>query len=207
MYLKILSIGILVTSCYYGDRLLNLNSSHGALLRAITDNLVHGSLAVIIWLLGYMSHVECCHNDAKSRDNVGNGLAKHTVVILQSIACGIVCCAVDLDHFIAAGSLNLQDALHAPHRGVLHSSVLPIALLMCYYYKPRSSLVLLSVAISSHQLRDGIRRGLSFSPLYTSPPLPYQLYLFLMCAVMLSFRHFLPTSTRTIDKHPAFKNV
>ena len=28
MYLKILSIGILVTSCYYGDRLLNLNSSH-----------------------------------------------------------------------------------------------------------------------------------------------------------------------------------
>ena len=92
------------TGCLY----YSLSIFQGALLRAITDNLVHGSLAVIIWLLGYMSHVECCHNDAKSRDNVGNGLAKHTVVILQSIACGIVCCAVDLDHFIAAGSLNLQ---------------------------------------------------------------------------------------------------
>ena len=79
----------------------------GALLRAITDNMVHGSLAVIIWLLGYMSHVECRQSDVNSR-HLGNGLAKHTVVILQSVACGVLSSAVDIDHFLAAGSFDLQ---------------------------------------------------------------------------------------------------
>ncbi|KAL5259773.1 hypothetical protein ACHWQZ_G010021 [Mnemiopsis leidyi] len=206
MYREILSIVLLVTACYYGDRLLQLNSNHGALLRAITDNMIHGSLAVIIWLLGYMSHVDCCQSDVRSR-HLGNGLAKHTVVILQSVVCGVLSCAVDIDHFLAAGSFEIQDALHAPHRGILHNTGLLLVLLLLYRYKPRSSLVLLSVSLFSHQLRDAVRRGLSFSPIYSTPPLPYQLFLFLMCAVMLSFRHFLPTSTRTIDRHPAFKNV
>ena len=79
----------------------------GALLRAITDNMVHGTLAVIIWLLGYMSHVDCRQSDVKSR-HLGNGLAKHTVVILQSVACGVLSSAVDIDHFLAAGSFDLQ---------------------------------------------------------------------------------------------------
>ena len=82
-------------------------SLQGAILRAITDNLIHGSLAVIIWLLGYLSHVQCGKSDATSR-HVGNGLARHTVVILQSVVCGIVSCAVDLDHFVAAGSFDIQ---------------------------------------------------------------------------------------------------
>ena len=80
------------------------------MLRAITDNLVHGSLAVIIWLLGYMSHVECCQGDERSR-HLGNGLARHTVVILQSVVCGVVSCAVDADHFLAAGSFDLEVSL------------------------------------------------------------------------------------------------
>ena len=147
MYREILSIVLLVTACYYGDRLLQLNSNHvsildnqscsgelvstasceklthlavlfqlnliklllfqGALLRAITDNMIHGSLAVIIWLLGYMSHVDCCQSDVRSR-HLGNGLAKHTVVILQSVVCGVLSCAVDIDHFLAAGSFEIQ---------------------------------------------------------------------------------------------------
>lgn len=32
------------------------------------------------------------------------------------------------------------------------------------------------ISWTSHQLRDGLRRGVSFYPLFVTPPLPFQLY-------------------------------
>ena len=106
---------IIVSSItYYAVTLLTLIArlytplypSHfqGLYLHAITDNLVHGSLAVIVWLLGYLT--SCCDNSGSSVSTPT--LAQHTVVILQSVACGVISCAVDVDHFVAARSLDFQ---------------------------------------------------------------------------------------------------
>ena len=83
-------------------------------IRAVTDNLVHGSLAVLVWLLGYLSYWKCSpsidHVISLSGAHATNShsLATHSVIILQSVACGVFSCVVDLDHFMAARSFDLE---------------------------------------------------------------------------------------------------
>jgi len=57
--------------------------------RAVSDSTVHASVASIAWL-------------AVTADNVT------LLTILQSVLCGLLSSAIDLDHFIAAGSISLQ---------------------------------------------------------------------------------------------------
>lgn len=59
------------------------------LLRALTDNFAHGLLAVWIWLL------------SAGRPTRGEDW-------LWLILCGASACAVDVDHFLAAGSWKLK---------------------------------------------------------------------------------------------------
>merc|ERR1712181_163529 len=91
---------------------------------------------------------------------------------------------IDVDHFLAAGSLRIKDAVNLPSRPLLHCSsllLLPLllALLLRHSLHLRPLLLLLT-CVFSHHLRDSIRRGLWFCPVGQTPSLPFPLYLFIL---------------------------
>ena len=55
---------------------------------------------------------------------------------------------------------------------------------------------LFAVAVISHHLRDGYRRGLWFWPLGSTPPLPYWLYI--VCTMALPY--FVREIKRSLEK-------
>ena len=57
--------------------------------RALCDNAVHAAVASVAWLAVTVDHVTF-------------------LTLLQSGLCGLLSSAVDLDHFVAAGSLSLD---------------------------------------------------------------------------------------------------
>jgi len=57
--------------------------------RALCDNVVHAAVASLAWLVVTVDHVTF-------------------LTLLQSGLCGFLSSAVDLDHFVAAGSLSLD---------------------------------------------------------------------------------------------------
>ncbi|KAL5020477.1 hypothetical protein ScPMuIL_003369 [Solemya velum] len=93
--------------------------------------------------------------------------------------------AIDLDHFVAAKSLRLKDALSLTARPPLHSTTFVLAtalsvwlLSYVFYDKPLKKLsLILAVAWLSHHARDGTRRGLWFQPFGSTPSLPMWLYM------------------------------
>jgi len=60
--------------------------------RALCDNAVHAAIASLAWLAVTVDHVTI-------------------LLILQSGLCGLLSSAVDLDHFVAAGSLSLNASI------------------------------------------------------------------------------------------------
>ena len=79
----------LVATCVAGD--LAATRLPWGLLRALADNLTHGAVAGLSWL------IVCAKNfDFKSW------------AWLEALACGAAACLVDVDHFVAAGSLSLK---------------------------------------------------------------------------------------------------
>ena len=205
--LHVLSCILLSISCYYGDALTSLNTKHGLLLRSVTDNLVHGTLAVITWLLGYVgyrsqeTHVTRANGNNRF-SNHSSLMLSHTKIILQAITCGMLACGIDIDHFISARSWKLEDAVEATNRGLFHNSFLVVLVLVYYYTHRRSLTVIIIVGMVAHHLRDSIRRGLYFYPLGSTPPLPYSIYLFCICMLMLVFPYMLPKRERTIYMVP-----
>lgn len=140
--------------------------------RALTDNVAHGVIAIISWLIV-----------------VGVQTRKD---IIEGIVCGVMALAIDIDHFIAAGSLSLKGALSLRNRPFLHTTtivpvVAPILQVWIAQNIPPLKLLpfMFTVAILSHHLRDGQRRGLWFWPLGSSPPLPYWLYI--TCELLLPY--------------------
>ena len=57
-------------------------------LRALVDNTAHGLIAFVSW---------CVVSEIQTRKDV-----------LESILCGLIACAIDVDHFLAAKSFRLQ---------------------------------------------------------------------------------------------------
>ena len=57
-------------------------------LRAFFDNFTHGIIAFISW---------CILSEIRTRKDV-----------IDAISSGIIACSLDVDHFVAAKSLNLQ---------------------------------------------------------------------------------------------------
>eukprot|EP00116_Pleurobrachia_bachei_P004790 sb/3465052/ len=195
---------LISTTCYYGDKLVAINSQTGNLLvGAVTDNLVHGTIAVVSWILGRYNHHLTKEKSGLRGDltrGYRSGLATHTLIILESIICGVIACLIDLDHFVAAWSFDIEDALAAPVRGMLHNSAIVILLAVYHYYTPYLSLVILTVAFSTHQLREAVRRGLMFLPIGHTPPISYLLYLTAISLITVIFPRCIPSSQRTVQR-------
>ena len=79
--------GVIPFLCICGDGLVQRCVSLWS--RALCDSTVHAAVASIAWLAVTVDHVTL-------------------LTLLQSSLCGLLSSAVDLDHFIAAGSLSLE---------------------------------------------------------------------------------------------------
>lgn len=96
-----------------------------------------------------------------------------------------------------------QDALQLNRRPFLHATTIVFILgpiLQVWFAQNisflRSLPYMFVVAVISHHLRDGNRRGLWFWPFGSTPPLPYWLYI--SCIVALPF--FIKEMKSSIDK-------
>jgi hypothetical protein len=151
-------------------------------LRAFIDNGGHFITALISWLM-----VRSVHGFT----------LKDKLVIVESLACGVISSLTDLDHFIQAQSLHLEDVVSLSSRPFMHCSSLTIGIfvillnssLVCGLWWLHSLSFIAWTSWTTHHLRDGLRRGLWFYPLGSTKPLNYPLYIFivLLLPVVTSF--------------------
>uniref|UniRef100_A0A1B6CQP7 Transmembrane protein 267 n=1 Tax=Clastoptera arizonana TaxID=38151 RepID=A0A1B6CQP7_9HEMI len=159
-----------------GDKILEITSEE--ILRAFVDNSVHGIIAFISWLIIVL----------KSN--------KYKIYVINPycdlLLSFIIGSAIDIDHFVLAKSFRIKDALNlGEKRPILHCTSLPLAFLsvtvvLNWFWKlPRLSCFgwMVWVAVFSHHVRDGYRRGLWFWPVGSTAPIPYLLYI--LITVML----------------------
>lgn len=123
------------------------------LMRALIDTSIHGIIGCTSWLVVVYP-------------NVNRELA--ISAFISSI--------IDIDHFISARSLRVQDAVSLPQRPFLHNSLLMITINIGLWLFNKKISVLFFISWFSHHIRDANRRGMWFGPIYTTPPLNDGLY-------------------------------
>lgn len=139
-------------------------------LAPLLDNFVHGSVAGISWMI-----VLCLDWDKR---NVFTPFYACEVIIAIFIGC-----VIDVDHFLAAKSLRIQDALNLPSRPAFHSTSLIFLATFSLYAISKYCFCLrrypwvFFLSALQHHTRDATRRGYSLPPFGSTPPLPTILYL------------------------------
>lgn len=145
-------------------------------LRALADNATHGLVGLLCWMMV-------------------SGKPLQTANLQDSLLGGLFACAVDVDHFLAAGSFKIEDATNLKTRPFLHCSSVVLASLsasalvgkLCGRAQIYKVALIALVAVASHHLRDAIRRGLWLWPFGSTGPLKlYVYYLGLACIVLLA---------------------
>ena len=177
-----------------------------ALLFLLSDSAVHGVVAVAVWgagilwavsvasrvgatrrlLQGYIHHIPCA---PASLAPACSPWAAYGWAAESAVACGVLACLLDIDHFVAGwwhtGTPTLTAAMHLPSRPFGHAAAFVVsAALVTAALAPRSpAWLVIAVAWGTHLLRDSLRRGLWLWPVPAStPPLPELLYLGLLAA-------------------------
>jgi len=110
--------------------------------------------------------------------------------------CTAISSLMDLDHFISAKSLHLDNAISLGERPFLHDTlalfivnVLIYIALSYYDSKKRYISVLIFLAWFSHHVRDANRHGLWFGSFYETQPLRDFEYIFIVCALPLIVKY------------------
>ena len=134
------------------------------LFACIVDNFTHGFIATFVWMCTYVYLNKRC----PKTEMVG------------SFFCG---CAVDLDHFVEAGSFSLKRAVNLTSRPLGHSVLfLLLGSILSWLISGSTKVGVLTLSsISTHHIRDARRRGLYFWPFGGSPAFPYSVYLTIIC--------------------------
>ncbi|KAG7378365.1 hypothetical protein PHYBOEH_000387 [Phytophthora boehmeriae] len=146
------------------------------ILRHLVDSAAHGTVAFLCWGL-FLLQIERYAETSSSENSFFSHLKK-------CFFNGVTASLLDVDHFIAAGAINITGATHLGGRPFGHSVtfLIVVALLVsryskkCQARKRRYRVCFIVVAWLSHQLRDGMRLGLWFWPLGSTPPINYFLY-------------------------------
>lgn len=146
-------------------------------VRALNDSLRHAIVGVSTWA---------------AVQALSKWASPHPVRDLFLAA--VMSSAVDLDHFIAAGSLSLAKATHLQKRPFGHSVLVLGLPWLLHSVAPRPSIIL-GVAIAAHLSRDGLHKGLWLASDLTTPRLPRMVYLLILVAI--SF-----IAARLLDRHP-----
>ena len=156
------------------------------LINIAVDSAIHTSLATIIWWIVATRLVSDMPEDI--------GMTRKeeiTVVYLMSAA-------VDADHFIAAGALDMWAATHLPSRQglIFHNPftmVMLAALAHIYGRRPRLAAIIV-IAMGSHLLRDATRTGLLCYPIGVTPAVPYVCFIAFVCMLPASVEKYLRRS-------------
>nr|XP_004922189.2 transmembrane protein 267 [Bombyx mori] len=166
---------LLVNTTIIGDYVVfNSKYSDSQLFRAIADSIVHASIGFLSSLIYFTYN----HNTS-------------VPIHINVFICTFVSSFIDVDHFIAAKSIYLKDALNLNRRGTLHCTTLWILItlpMLLYSIIMRhlniyTTTLMLILAYSSHHIRDGSRRGLWMYPLGHTEPLNKTVYLFLTITI------------------------
>ncbi|CAG0917312.1 unnamed protein product [Notodromas monacha] len=183
-YLVLCSSMVLVAIS--GDLMLDAIASYGwspqkqLWSRAVIDNVTHAIVAGFTWAIFVYPKLALCCDEVFYAAFVGS--------------------FIDMDHFIAACSLRLQDAIALHHRPLFHCTSFVMTSCAALYvwgqlqhqlWIRRLALVI-AVSALSHHIRDGYRRGIWLSPLPSIPPYPYWLYLAATVALPFIARRMAP---------------
>lgn len=117
--------------------------------------------------------------EASPRSALARGAPGVTAaLLLTGAAAGGAACALDADHFVAAWSTSLAAATRLAHRPFGHAVAFVVAAVGAAGVGGGTPCpaVALAAALGSHQLRDGVRRGLWLWPLGSTPPLHAGVY-------------------------------
>ncbi|GFS22551.1 transmembrane protein 267 [Elysia marginata] len=173
---------IIVTVCLTGDIMLTkvpLQSSSGrfynsAIVRAFIDSSTHALVGFFVWAM-----VE------------NSSLLTDWSKWFNCVAAAVLAASVDLDHFLAAGSLSLKKALHLSKRPPFHNTSLvfgvTFAIIVLNKWRPKTwifALMFLSAWLS-HHIRDANHRGLWIFPFGHTSLFSTQLYI--GCILVLAF--------------------
>jgi len=180
--------GILAIVCLGCDKVLSTVSSmkqlaaYSTVMKCVIDSSAHGLIALYSWLLIVDMEVT-------------------PWIAVNSIFCFFISCCVDVDHFIAAGSWKLKDALRLKSRPPFHSTsiLLPHVILVISELISKQStgerkrkmewIILSFTAVMTHHLRDAYRRGLWFWPFGSTPPLTTPVYIISTLSVPFVVSH------------------
>ncbi|XP_041460403.1 transmembrane protein 267-like [Lytechinus variegatus] len=172
---------ILIVTCITGDFLLSkIHPPRPSYwYRALVDNGTHGLVGLLSWAIVINPTL------------LPFGALLENEFLWEIILCGILSSLVDLDHFAAAGTLNLQKTLSLQSRPPLHAATLipvfcVLLLLVVRLLKlPRLHHLplILFVAWFSHLTRDATRRGFWLWPWNSMSRLPYLSYIFLVAVL------------------------
>ncbi|ETN60442.1 hypothetical protein AND_007952 [Anopheles darlingi] len=168
----------LLIVCIAGDK-LGEGASKPALLRAFIDNATHA----LVGLIGGEIVLNSVKQHHLSRQ-------EYCILLLEAT---VVSSFIDLDHFIEAKSIRLQDATNLDRRPFLHNSAIcGLILILVIMFQRMDPNGLLSIAgamaltaFSTHHIRDATRRGIWVKvPLLdtSTPAIPYIAYLALVSA-------------------------
>lgn len=125
--------GFLFLFLFINDRLIASRPWYASRVWALYDGVVHGLTGVLVLLPIYKKKIN-----------------SHFAVLF------LLAAVVDLDHFIAAQSFSLSDALHLPLRPVTHSITFAIFSAVGGFLITRNKIVAwtLFAALASHVIRD-----------------------------------------------------
>ncbi|XP_011683785.2 transmembrane protein 267 isoform X1 [Strongylocentrotus purpuratus] len=166
--------------CILGDFLLTCATIISSnLRRALIDNGTHGLVGLLSWAV------------VVNPTLLPLGTLVREPFLWEILLCGVLSSLVDLDHFAAAGTVKLQNALSLKSRPPCHATTLiPVIclflLLIVRLFKLqriRRLPLILFVAWFSHHIRDAARRGLWLWPWGSTSPLPYWLYITLIVVI------------------------
>ncbi|CAI9742988.1 Hypothetical predicted protein [Octopus vulgaris] len=198
---------LLVLTCLIGDHLPRMNHvgpyiNRHLLLRVAIDNFTHGIIGFLSWAIVLdLDLLDTDSNTPPVMFHPSSGFVPTRSLmdaqqrnLLACLFCMLLAMSVDVDHFLAARSFSLQDALSLPSRPPFHcTTLIPVvvasSLLMTYAFHSRQfcrcfkfSLLFLTACLS-HHIRDARRHGLWLWPFGATPPLPYMVYI--LCTLLL----------------------
>lgn len=180
------AIAFLQGSSLFSSVLLN------RLIRIGIDSSCHASIACLMWSSIILDEPLgiCFANSSTLCNRIAHHFRKHRREILCA---GFISSAIDLDHFIAARSIRLFDAVHLTLRPFTHG--LPFAVFFIFtswLYCSRNDRLeracFLTSTVIGHLLRDSSRRGILFWGKVSTAPLPTPLVLALFAVLMVSLK-------------------
>ncbi|EDW93317.2 transmembrane protein 267 [Drosophila yakuba] len=167
VYMRIVLTTLVTITCLLGDNFVELTQH--PLLKALADNATHAAIGALTGITFATQFYE------RTSQLFG---------WILIFTCFVVSSFIDLDHFVEARSLYLEDATNLSKRPFLHCSSIIVVLLLFYmctaclnYFRTSLMLGSLLCAFITHHTRDAVRRGYWLCPLGHTDRMPQLAYI------------------------------